>query len=629
MSPARQLDVRRTIIGTGVVGLGLALAVVSSLAEEIGLEASSGVQAWQVAGLLASAGIVVAGALLMERSRLLTLLVASLVLLGTLDAWTFRDTMGADGVSYLDIGDQYLDGEVSSAINAYWSPLYAVLTGTALALFSPPPVTEFAVVHGLNLLVYLGAFLAFAFFLRELIRYRDAALGSGPGAGRAALPALWLQAVALVAFGWGVGRLIGVAIVTPDLLVAAIWFVAMALLLRVLQDPGRTRTLIVLGLVLGVGYLAKTAVLPIALSFVAVVASLGPLRDGLRRGLVVAGAAAVLALPHAVAISAESDSVTFGSSSTLTRAWYVEGTPFSYLPAETPVAGLDHPPRRLLDDPPTFVVDEPDGVTFGPWYDPTHWYAGTTPVFDLGEQVRVVRRAGRDYLDMLGTATGVALVIGFVLLLLASARRDDMRRIARHWRLVVPAVFGLAMYATVHVESRFVGAFIATIAVACYAVLPAPEGRWARRLAVATVAAVVAVGVASNVGNAVDAAARGQANIEAARQSARGDEQAADGLRRTGRGDCRRLALIAPSRELYRTYFPRLARMSIAVGITRPPKGWAVTPRLRAALSSARAELLVGRDVPASARGTWTRLALSDYYVYRAPADTRARGCLR
>jgi hypothetical protein len=467
------------------------------------------------------------------------------------------------------------------------------------------------VVHGANLLVYLGALLAFAVFLRELMRYRDAAL------------------TGLVAFGWGVGRLIGVAIATPDLLVAAIWFVAMALLVRVLRDPDRTRALVALGLVLGAGYLAKAAMLPIALSFVAVVASVGSLRDGLRRGLVVLAAVAVVAVPHAAAVSADTDSVTFGSSAELNRAWYVEGTPFAHIPSESPVAGLDRPPRKLLDDPPTFLVDEPAGVTFGPWYDPTYWYAGTTPRFDLGEQMRVVRREGRDYLDTLVTPAGLALGLGFALLLLVSARRRDLARIAWHWRLVVPPLFGLAMYSAVHVESRFVGAFIATIAAVSYALLPRPDGGRARVVAGVAVAASVAVAMGSNLGKPIDAAAGGRADAESVTRIARGNEQAAEALRRLGLADCRRLALIGAPHELVQTYFPRLARMSIVVGITRPPPGWAVSPRLAAALSAARADVLVGRDVPVSSRSAWTRLGSSTYYVHRGPLGSAARPCLR
>ena len=557
---------------------------------------------------------------------MLTLVVASVLLVGILDAWTFRDTMGADGLSYLDIGDRYLDGELSSAINAYWSPLYPVLIGAALALLSPSPAAEFAVVHGVNLLIYVGALAAFAFFLWELIRYRDAALSFDPG--REPLPGGVVAAVALAAFGWGVGRLIGVAIVTPDLLVAAIWFVAMALLLRILREPDRIGTLIALGLVLGAGYLAKAAMLPIALSFVAVVVSVRDIRHGLRRAMVVLAAVAIVAVPHAAAISADSDSLTFGSSAKLNRAWYVGGTPFAHIPSEAPVAGLDHRPRRLLDDPPVFVVDKPAGVTFGPWYDPTYWYAGTTATFDLGEQARVVRRAGRDYLDTLATATGLVLALGFGFLLLVSVRRRDLRRIAQHWRLVVPAVFGLAIYATVHVESRFVGAFIATVAAACYAVLPWPDGRRVRILAGVAIAVVLTVALVSNVRRPVDAAAGGRADAEAVRQVGIDNETAASALLRLGLGDCRRLALIAPPHELVQTYFPRLARMSIVVGITRPPHGWRVSRRLRDALSTARAELLVGRNVPASARGAWMRLGSSDYYVYRGARGASARGCM-
>src|SRR5688572_2669662 len=99
--------------------------------------------------------------------------------LGFLQAWGRRHNsndglayMGADGISYLDIGDAYWRGDWQAAVNAMWSPFYSWLTGLALGVVRPSPYWEFTVVQLLNFALYLCALASFAFFLRELERFR-------------------------------------------------------------------------------------------------------------------------------------------------------------------------------------------------------------------------------------------------------------------------------------------------------------------------------------------------------------------------------------------------------------------------------------------------------------------------
>jgi hypothetical protein len=607
---------RRTVLGALALGSGLAVAVVSILAREPGLGSGSGVHLRQVLGLLLFLGALLVGASLLERPPLLVVSVGTVLLVALLDAWTTRHLIGPDGVSYLDIGDAYLGGHISGAVNAYWNPLYPVLAGTALAILPVSPSTQFAIVHGVNLVIFLAALGAFAFFLEELIRYREATLPRERGA--PLLPAGLLRVVGVVAFGWGVARLIGVAGVTPDLLVAVFWFTAMGLLLRCIRAPEGVGTPIALGLVLGLGYLTKTAMLPIALSFLAVVASAGPLRRSLRRASIAAVALAVVSIPYVAAISERSGSLTIGTSSQLTYAWYVHGTPpFAHLPNDTSINGLRHNPRKLLDSPPTFAFDRPAEATFPLWYDPTYWYAGTKARFDLGAQVRTLRHNGRAYLDMIRDGAGLALTIGFVVLMVVLWRIRSVRRLVPFARVLVPAAFGLVMYAGVHVEGRFVGAFLATIAVIAYSFLPWSTHPRKRFPAVGVLAAVTVVGLWSIAATPIRWATNQEPAVEAAQRSASNDEVAAAALQRLGLRHCRRIAVVAPSNVLVQTYLPRLAGMRIVASVTRPPPRWSVSPNLRSALTSSRVMLLIARGVPATEHRTWLRLGSSDYSASR------------
>src|SRR5215470_106225 len=62
---------------------------------------------------------------------------------GLLHSWIYLyDIRDVDGVSYLDMGDAFMKGDWSAAVNAYWSPLYAVILGLAVEAFRPSPVWE-------------------------------------------------------------------------------------------------------------------------------------------------------------------------------------------------------------------------------------------------------------------------------------------------------------------------------------------------------------------------------------------------------------------------------------------------------------------------------------------------------
>jgi hypothetical protein len=491
--------------------------------------------------------------------------------------------------------------------------------------------SELPLVHAVNLLIFAATLASFGFFLAELIRHREASLHAE--AARPLLSSRALCCIALVAFAWGAGRLIGVGRVTPDLLVAALWFAALALLLRSFRLPDSRRVLVALGVVLGLGYLAKTAMLPIALSFVVVSAFAGNLRRGLHRGLIVAGALAAVSAPFAVAISVRSDRATIGTSSELGYAWLVHGAPhFVNLPNEHTSPLLRRAPRPLLQRPPTFAFGAPVGGTFPLWYDPTYWYDGTGATFDLGAQLRAVRHSGRVYLDMLRVAPGVELLAGLGLLTLLTARaRLPTRRLLAYLRFLVPAFAGLALYAAVHVEPRFVGAFLTTVFVGLFSALSLPSGRRRGWAAFAVVAAVIVTGLWFSARTPVLSAAGDNGAVEAAQRDAANQVEAARALGRAGLARCTLIALVDDPTALVKTNFPLLAKARIVAAVTDAPAGWSVSRRLTGAISRSGAEILIARRVPAARSRAWRRLGSSDYFAYapygRSGASRTAAEC--
>src|SRR5262245_24009380 len=60
------------------------------------------------------------------------------IALATVQAWPARQQPSTvDIVSYLDIGDAYLHGRWSEAINGYWNPLYSWILGLVNLIVRP------------------------------------------------------------------------------------------------------------------------------------------------------------------------------------------------------------------------------------------------------------------------------------------------------------------------------------------------------------------------------------------------------------------------------------------------------------------------------------------------------------
>src|SRR5689334_11291906 len=97
------------------------------------------------------------------------------VVLGFLQAWSHRLLVDHDGVAYLDIAENYARGAWSSAINAYYSPLYSWLIALLL-LLKLPRSWESTLLHLVNFAGYVGAYASFEFFVRELIRKEESSL---------------------------------------------------------------------------------------------------------------------------------------------------------------------------------------------------------------------------------------------------------------------------------------------------------------------------------------------------------------------------------------------------------------------------------------------------------------------
>jgi hypothetical protein len=385
---------------------------------------------------------------------------AFVLLFGAAALWLSREGLNADGIAYLDASDVYLHGGWPVSGSGYWSPLYPNLIAAARFAAGTSSMRELAITQAVNLAIFLGAFAALEYFVREV---RAATALRRPGA-PSPNDTTWLVLVyalfAVATVGW-----IRVWMVTPDLLVAAIVFAVAGVSLRLTSGRGGWPSVVGLGALLGLGYLAKAAMFPIAVVVLATLALARRRQGGLRQATVGLIVFLAVAAPQVAYVSRLKGAVTFGDVGRLNYLWFIADVPGPVssafpLPARLPspdsTAQQLGPLEGTRDPHPAiYDIDAPIPGTLPIWYDAGHWYRGVTAPLHPMSIARAVVRHARVYLELFGF-----LLVGAAAAALARPlTRRDLLALRPAPLLVIPALAAIAMYALVLVQSRYVAPF--------------------------------------------------------------------------------------------------------------------------------------------------------------------------
>ena len=491
------------------------------------------------------------------------------VALGGLQYWAHRHTIYPDGLSYLEIAQAYLAGDWANAINAYWSPLYSWILALALWLLRPGAYWEFAVVHGVDFALYVCAVVAFDFFLR-----RFAAEQGSPGPA----PAAWVwRLFGYCLFLWAMIALPLPAATTPDILVAALSFWAAGLLVRVGDAGASVWRHGLLGLALGLGYLAKAAMLPIAAAVLAAMLWMARRsRERLGLGAVAVATFALVVTPFAVALSLTKGRITFGDAGALNYAWYVNRVPGMHVhwqgDSERVAA---HPTRLISESPRIFEYAEPVAGTYPPWYDPSYWNEGLTPRFDLVQQLQAVYEGLQVYWDLL-----LPFVVVFLGLAYALGPIRTVRALRHNGIITLFGAASLLLYLLVRVEPRFIMASLPLLFLGSFGALRAQ--RWASprvldgmllALGAVALAAVVPVSVES-----LQKAVHGEGHVS---------WEVAEAVRAAGVREGERIAVVGRGTH---AYWAHLARVKIVAEVEQSDQDlfWSDADAQRRALQRLR-----------------------------------------
>jgi 4-amino-4-deoxy-L-arabinose transferase-like glycosyltransferase len=387
-------------------------------------------------------------------------LIIGIIFLAALRVFAARHMMNPDGISYIEIGSAYLQGNFSLAINAWWSPLYAIIIAFPLVVFSVSPYWEFTVVHVINFFIFIFAFACFYFLLQEIkLRISEK---------EKILPFSLFEFLAYSIFVITSLNVISVALVTPDLLVSGFTYLIVALLLRIGRAPTEQKNFVFLGVALGLGYLTKTPILLLGVVFFAITYIVSKsLKYTALAGIIFLIISACFFVP----LSFYKGRFTVGDSGPVNYAWYVNGAKrhIHWQGGDglgTPV----HSTQKILEIPAIYEFAEPVSGMYALWYDPSYWHEGIQPHFDLRQQIANLITNIKYYIEALKRYYIVFIMVLLLLFIRIRARVEFIKNIIKNqWIILCSALVGLGMFEIVLVQNRYVAPFIALLFIGIFA----------------------------------------------------------------------------------------------------------------------------------------------------------------
>ena len=528
-------------------------------------------------------------------------------------------SMNADGIAYLDIGDAYFRADWANAINAVWSPLYSWILGLVNFIFEPSMPWEFPTVHIVNFAIYLFALACFEFMWRNV-------RGTPPAEDyRLSDPLWWMLGYLL--FIWVTLSLIQIWAVTPDLLMAGLVFLAAGLIGRIRAGDDRHRTFFYLGSILGLGYLSKTFMFSVALIFLTLAWLVQKRRPfSLFRPALAAGAFLLISLPFILLISSVKGKLTIGEAGTVTYLRYVNGMPFPHWQGD-PDTGMvpTHPSRVIYQSPAVYEFGEPVAGTYPISLDPSYWYEGIEPRFDFGGLLARLLSSSLVYAELFLHRQGILVACVLALFAMGQPRRFTFFYILQDWALVIPAIIAFGLYGTVLVQSRYVGVFVLLFWADTLANIRLPETS-SNKSWLNVLSSIAAIGLLANVivfnldgfkrlnpslsASSVERAARPATSLEVAEM-----------LQELGITPGDRVGVIGYA---YDSFWARLARVRIVAEMLEADAidFWEGDERLQQsvlrAFARTGADAVIAEYVPTDALlEDWQRVGNSNYYVYK------------
>lgn len=383
-----------------------------------------------------------------------------------------------DGISYLDIADAYLNLNWNSVINALWSPLYPLFIAITFFIFKPDYTNELSILHLTNFMVFILALFCFDYFMKELLQFHKNK--TKKLSDDFSLIPEW----AIIFFGYSLFIFSSIHIIAlrgagPDTLVSAIVYLASGVLLHLNNNPDSNRFIyFIFGFILALGYLTKTPLFIFAILYIILLFfTLKNNKQIFNNILISILGFLILSVPFVGALSLKEGHLTIGESPRLNYAWYINDvTLFVHWQGEESGNGTPiHPTRKIFNSPSLYEFASPIDSTYPPWFDPAYWYKGVkvqfNPVKNLSAIALNLNIFYLIFFKYLGFVT-----IGLLVLIFMSIGKSLLIE------LLIPSIFMFSMYLPVHLEPRYIGAFVTIFFLGIYLSVQLPKNNLQEKL---------------------------------------------------------------------------------------------------------------------------------------------------
>ncbi len=393
----------------------------------------------------------------------ISLRVAAL-LFGALACWTFRFMMIGDTLPQIDMADAIVRGDWAMVPNGHWSPFFPFFLALIFKLLSPNAFWEYPTLHLADFLIYVAAMACLEFFLKEFIAnlHQEKTAGSRP------FPAWFWYVLAypvaiFTSIAWVLARYSG-----ADMAVAAFVFLAQGIIMRVYNRGFTLPRAMALGIVLGLAYLSKLAMLPVGIIFLAVL-GFEKRRDpkmisSLLVCLIFFG---LTASPWVYGLSTSKGRFTLGD---VGAESYVNAVNDVFLATQDDAEPANikdflHPPRKMMSAPDVYEFATPLRATYPVWYDSTYWMEGALrPRFIFDKQVKTFFIWSGYTVHLLFSKNFPGVMLLVILFYLIFRRKQSWwKAFAGQWVLLIPSLAVFVLYALVHSQGRYLAPFVVLV----------------------------------------------------------------------------------------------------------------------------------------------------------------------
>ncbi len=367
---------------------------------------------------------------------------------GAILTYTTRYYLNGDGINYIEMGEALRHGWWSGLVNLTESPGYAFLLGLGQIVLNTNRLNELQLLKSVNFVCFVVAMAACELFVHMLKRqFSSLYVGTKQPLPFPVVSALSYSMFLFAALSW-----IRLRLVAPEMMVFVFMVTSTSIVLWIKENPVPYVKFVLLGVSTALGYLFKSFFFPFSMVFF-VLAGLvsGSLRKAAPRLLLAAMVMLIVSGP-----------LIFSLSRTVGRFSFGEVGNFCYTTLVAGEGELTNPPSVLAKQPSVLFYKKNPFVecTRPAGFDPCYWNEGVKPVVHIVGQLKVIPGHVRAIVF-----DSPWLFIGAVLWLMMQWRIGTLS-LRGLWPPSVPLILltvaaaGTGLYCLVHVEMRYLAAFL-------------------------------------------------------------------------------------------------------------------------------------------------------------------------